>query len=157
MKGLLIACAALTLASCGDDNASIAASAQVNNAASAASPADAIDASFEGPACDDTEVVEFVIDAFNAAQDFETRSGVSLTALTDIREIGATIFKDGEWRQMRACGSRAALSNGKVISGWHQIRLPRVEDAIGYRVKVCFEDYDPVSAGDCAAYDRKPE
>lgn len=157
MKKLLISCAALSLASCGDDSASNSASAQVNNAAPAATPADEVDAAFEEPACNDTEVVEFVIDAFNAAQDFETRSGVSLTALTEIREIGATKLKDGEWRQIRACGSRAILSSGATIAGWHQIRLPRVEDSIGYRVKLCFERYDPVSGGDCAAFDRKPE
>jgi hypothetical protein len=106
----------------------------------------------EGPACNDQEVVDFVADAFDATQEFETRSGLSLTALSEVHDLGASTYKDGAWRQIRSCSARASLSSGRSISSWHQIRLPIVEDAIGYRVKVCFEEFDPVSGGDCSAF-----
>ncbi|MCB1907852.1 MAG: hypothetical protein KDH15_10805 [Rhodocyclaceae bacterium] len=113
-------------------------------------------AALDGPACDDEEVLEFVIDAFDAVQQAEQRSPVSLEALDGVRELGAVKRADGEWRQLRNCSARARLSNGETISAWHQIRLPRVDDAIGYRVKVCFEKYDRISGGNCAAFARTP-
>jgi len=111
---------------------------------------------FEGPECDDAEVVEFVVDAFNTAQLGENKSAVLLEALSAIHEIGTAQPASGDWRQLRNCSSQARLSNGETIDGWHQIRLPRVDDAIGYRVRLCFAKYDRISRGNCAAYARPP-
>lgn len=112
-----------------------------------------VTAGLEGPACDDQEVLDFVMDAFDAAQEFETRSGLSLVDISDVRELDAARFSSGSWRQIRACAAQASLSSGRSIASWHQVRLPKVDDAIGYRVKVCFEDFDPVSGGDCTAFE----
>jgi len=111
---------------------------------------------FEGPECNDEEVLEFVIDAFNTAQQAENKSAVLLEALNGVREIGTAQPAGGDWRQLRNCSAQARLSNGETIAGWHQIRLPRVNDAIGYRVKLCFAKYDRISGGNCAAFSRPP-
>lgn len=112
--------------------------------------------SVEGPTCDDREVVEFVVDAFNVAQDLETMSGVSMDALTEVVELGVARESGDDWRQTRACSAKSTLSNGETIDVWFHVKLPRIEDAVGYRVKICTSKYDPINKGDCAAFATPP-
>jgi len=114
-------------------------------------------AEFEGPACDDAEVVESVKQAFNLTQEFETRSGLELASLVDIRELGTIRHDFGEWRQVRACAAQAVVSSGESFAGWHRVLIPMIDEGVRFRVKVCFAQYDPLSGGDCLEYNRVPE
>ena len=90
------------------------------------------------PVCDDQEVTETVQDIFDTHQACETMTNLELIAVSDMVETGNVTNSSGEWRAVRTCGASGSLSNAESIELWYQIRMPRVDDAIGYRVTPCF-------------------
>lgn len=110
----------------------------------------------DSPYCDDPEVTETIQDTFDTHQAYVSKTNLILESVTEVAEIGFAAHAGGDWRATRACSASGSLSNGETISIWYHVRMPVVEDNIGYRVKPCFSKYDGLNKTGCSAFATAP-
>lgn len=119
-------------------------------------PAAETSAELGSPPCSDAEVTDLLRDVVDTHMEYDAEVAHKLTAVTEIRELGSVMHREGKWRSTRSCAAKGTLSNAEEVNLWYQLLTPMVDYGIGYRISPCMSKYD-VAHKDCSAFERVPK